>query len=162
MYEEGGTVRFEYSLKVVYDWEGKWQKSFLKGELTDDEWFDFYMMMALDPIDEKFMTHEVMDTLAKYIGNSNTATKFSSNQQGQNGNNGSTKGKIYTAEELYALMVMANVPLEFEYRNLNRLLVTLRIISSYNNPPKKMSKQDVYRQNASLNAQRKAKLQTKG
>ena len=28
-YEHGGTVRFEYSLKVMYDWEAKWKKPFL-------------------------------------------------------------------------------------------------------------------------------------
>lgn len=162
VYEEGGSVRFEYSLKTIYDWESKWRKPFLKGELTDNEWFDFYMMMALDPIDKKFMTDDVMEKLAKYIGDSHTATRFTSSQEGQNGNNGSTKGKVYTAEELYALMIMSNVPLEFENRNLNRLLVTLRIISSYNAPPKKMSKQDIYRQNTSLNAQRKAQLKTRG
>lgn len=27
-YEEGGVVRFEYSLKTLYDWEGRWKKSF--------------------------------------------------------------------------------------------------------------------------------------
>lgn len=162
VYEDGGVVNFEYSLKAVYDWEAKWRKPFLKGELTDDEWIDFYMAMALDPFDEKFMSEEVMEKLAKYISNSHTATTFSSAQDSQNGNKGSSKGKMYTAEELYALMIMSNVPLEFEHRNLNRLLVILRVISSYNNPPKKMSKQDIYRQNASLNAQRKAKMKTKG
>lgn len=160
--EDGVMVRFEYSLKVLYDWEGKWRKPFLKGGLTDAEWFDFCMMMAIDPIEEKFMTNEVIEILSDYIKDSNTATVFGSNQQSQNGNNTSSKGKFYTSEELYALMITANVPIEFETRNLNRLLTILKIISSHNSPPKKMSKQDVYKQNASLNAQRKAKMNSKG
>lgn len=162
VYDEGGIVRFEYSLKVLYDWEGKWKKPFLKGELTDNEWLDFYMMMALDPIEERFMTENVMRMLAEYISDSNTATTFTSIDNGQNGNKTSSKGKLYTAEELYAMMFEAGIDIEFETRNLNRLLVILRIISSHNSPPKKMSKNDVYRQNASLNAQRKAQMKTKG
>lgn len=162
VYYEGGTVRFEYSLKVIYDWEGKWKKPFLKGGLTERELTDFYMTMALDPIEEKFITGEVIEILAKYIADSHTATTFSTVGDGQNGNKTSSRGKIHTAEEFYALMFSARVPIEFENRNLNRLLVILNIISSYNQPPKKMTKQDILKQNASLNAQRKAQLKTKG
>lgn len=162
VYDEGGTVRFEYSLKAIYDWENKWKKPFLKGNLTNREMVDFYMTMALDPVKEEFMTDEVMEKLASYIADSNTATTFATPQEGQNGGNPFSKGKVYTAEELYALMFMASVPLEFETRNLNRLLVVLKIISSYNNPPKKMSKQDIYKQNAELNRMRKQQMNTKG
>lgn len=159
VYDKGGIVRFEYSLKVIYDWESKWKKPFLKGNLTRDESLDFYMLMALDPIDKKFITEDVMLVLSKYIGESHTATTFTSSETGTSG---ISKGKVYTAEELYALMITANVPIEFENRNLNRLLVILRVISAYNSPPKKMSKQDIYKQNAELNRQRKEMLKTKG
>lgn len=161
-YEVGGTVRFEYTLKGVYEWESKWKKPFLKGELTERELIDFYMTMALDPIEEKFLTRDVMKKLSDYIKDTNTATTFSIHQEGQNGNNFTSKPKIYTSEELYALMFSAGVPIEFENRNLNRLLVVLRIISNYNSPKKKMSKHDILKQNASINAQRKAKMNTKG
>lgn len=161
VYEEGGVVRFEYSLKVLYDWESKWRKPFLKGDLTENELVDFYMMMAMDPIEEKFLTHDIRKKLTDYIKDTNTATTFSSVESGQNGYS-STKAKNYTSEELYALMFSAGVPMEFENRNLNRLLIVLRIIGNYNNPPKKMTKQDILRQNASLNAKRKAQMKTKG
>ncbi len=162
VYDDGGVVRFEYSLKVLYEWESKWKKPFLKGELTEQELVDFYKMMALDPIEEKFLTYEVMERLAEYIQSTNTATTFTSPKTGQNENNYITKSKFYTSEELYALMFSAGVPLEFENRNLNRLFIILKIIGSYNNPPKKMSKQDVFKQNADLNAKRKAMLKTRG
>lgn len=162
VYDEGGIVRFEYTLKVVYDWEAKWKKPFLKGDLTHDELIDFYVRMAMDPIDKKFITEDVMVALANYISDSSTATTFSTAGDSQNGNKGFNKAKIYTAEELYAMMFMNHIPLEFEDRNLNRLLTILRIIATYNNPPKKMSKQDILRQNASLNAQRKAQMKTRG
>lgn len=163
IYEEGGVVRFEYSLKVLYDWEAKWRKPFLKGELTEEEMIDFYKMMALDPIDERFLSEDVMKLLADYIKDSNTATTFRTVQPGQNGNiTTNNNPKIYTAEELYALMFSAGVPIDFETRNLNRLLIILRIIGSYNNPPKKMSKEDILRQNRALNDQRRAQMKTRG
>ena len=163
VYDEGGVVDFEYSLKVIYEWEAKWKKPFLKGDLTDEETIDFYSMMALQPVKKQFlMKDEVFEKLAKYIADSNTATTFTSAEELQNGNNSFSKGKIYTAEELYALMFMNHVPLEFETRNFNRLLTVLRIIGNYNAPKKKMSKQDIYKQNAELNRQRKEQLKSKG
>lgn len=158
-YEERGIVRFEYSLKTLYHWESKWKKPFLKGSITQEELVDFYKLMALDPIDDKYIDAELMQTLAEYIQDAHTATTFSSN-----GSSGGklAKPKIYTSEELYALMISANVPLEFENRNLNRLLVILRIISAHNEPPKKMSKQDILRQNSELNRQRRDSMKTKG
>lgn len=162
IYEEGGVVRFEYSLKAVYEWESRWKKPFLKGDITDEEMIDFYKKMALDPIKEQFLTGYVVKTLTDYISDSNTATTFSTPPDGQNGNNPFSKGKIYSAEELYAMMFSAGVPLDFENRNLNRLMVILKIISSYNSPPKKMNKQDILKQNSTLNAQRKAQLKTRG
>ena len=160
-YDEGGTVRFEYSLKALYTWEGKWRKPFLKGELTEQELVDFYMTMALDPIDEKFMTSGLMTTLADYIQEEHTATKFTSHEK-KGGRGGLAKPKIHTAEELYGLMISANIPLEFENRNLNRLLVILKVISAFNEPPKKMTKEEVLKQNAELNRQRRAQMKTKG
>lgn len=163
--DEIGVVRFEYSLKALYEWEAKWKKPFLtensSGNLSDRELLDFYMLMALDPIKERAFTDDVMMKISAYIGDSTTATTFNSFDNGQSGNR-DNRGKVYTAEELYAMMISANVPLEFENRNLNRLLVIIRVIHSHNNPPKKMSQQDIMAQNKRLNAERKAKLKSKG
>lgn len=161
VYEQGGIVRFEYTLKTIYEWESKWRKPFLKGGLTDKETISFYKMMALDPFDEKFLTMDVMTVLGEYIADSNTATTFSSYQEDSN-NQSSSRGKVYTAEEIYALMFEAGIPLEFENRNLNRLMVILRIIALHNNPPKKMTNQEILRQNAELNRKRREQYKTRG
>lgn len=157
-----GIVRFEYSLQAIYNWEGRWKKSFLKGDITDIEMIDFYREMALDPIEERLITNEVMTLLAQYISNPSTATTFSQTDQAVHGGRNAIKGKIYTAEELYALMFMSGIPLEFETRNFNRLLTVMRIVSAKNSPPKKMSKEDIIKQNRQLNEERKRQLQTKG
>lgn len=159
VYEKGGTVRFEYSLKAVYEWEGRWKKPFLKGELTYDEMMDFYKTMALDDYDDKFINEDVSLKISEYISLTNTATVFN---EGFGKSQSTVKSKTNTSEEIYAMMFSAGIPLEFENRNLNRLLTILKIISIQNNPPKKMSKQDVLKQNANLNKQRKAAMQTNG
>lgn len=107
--ETGGIVNFEYSLKAMYEWEGRWSKSFLKGDYSDEELMDFYKTMALTPFDDKFLSTEVTQMLADYISKGNTATTFSSN-----GSGGGTvsKPKLYTAEEIYALMFMSSIPLD--------------------------------------------------
>lgn len=162
--EEIGIVRFEYSLKVLYEWEGKWRKPFLDKHTkkTSEEIIDFYCKMALDPIKPEHLTQEVMTILGKYVTNPMTATKFNTNVEGNNSVKRNSSGKILTSEEIYALMVSAGIPLEFEHRNLNRLLVILKIISNNSSPPKKMSKSDILKQNAKINAERKARMNTKG
>jgi hypothetical protein len=157
-YEEGGTVRFEYSLKAVYEWEGRWKKPFLKGELTYAEMIDLYKLMALDEFDPKFLKEEVITKISEYILDTNTATKFS---EIKTKSAVPTKNK-HTSEEIYAMMFSAGIPLDFENRNLNRLLTILRVISVQNNPPKKMTKEEVLKQNATLNQQRKAQMKTRG
>lgn len=122
---------------------------------------DFFHMMAKDPVDIKFLTAKVMEELSNYIGSTQTATTFSKPNTNQNENTFNT-GKIYTAEEIYGLMFMNQIPIEFEDRNLNRLLVVLRVISNYNQPKEKMSQDDVINQNRKLNEERKRKYGTKG
>lgn len=159
IYETAGIVRFEYSLKAIYEWEGKWKKPFLKGELTYTEMIDLYKFMALDEFDIKFINDEVAKIISDYILSTNTATKFSDINSTNTVN---TNNKIHTSEEIYAMMFSAGIPLEFENRNLNRLLTILRVISVQNNPPKKMNKQEILRENANLNKQRKSQMNTKG
>ena len=120
---------------------------------------DFFKFMALDEFDDRFITKDISLIISEYIQNTNTATKFS-----EIANNGSvtTDSKTRTSEEIYALMFSAGVPLEFENRNLNRLLTILRVISVQSGPKKKMTKEEVLKQNAVLNKQRKAAMNTNG
>lgn len=163
--EECGIVQFEYSLIALYNWEAKWKKPFFRGGLNREELVDFYCKMALTPIKKEFMTDDVMKLLADYIADTQTATTFSSPKESsnrQNDDNPFGRGKVYTAEELYALMFIAGVSIEFENRNMNRLFTTLRIISMHNKQPEKMDKQDIYKQNAELNKARRAAMKSKG
>lgn len=155
------TVDFEFSLKAISDWEQKWKIPFLtsKFDNNDIRMVDFYLTMSKDPtITQEYIDERTASRLSEYMNDKRTATIFTS----QNDDNVNTKGKIYTAEEIYALMFMNGIDIDFENRNINHLLNVLRIISVYNSPPKKMSKQEVLKQNRELNAKRKAEYNTKG
>lgn len=153
-------VSFEYSLKAIYEWEARWRIPFLSTEMraNDVRLLDFYSCMAVgEKLILNYITPPIMKILNDYIKDEPTATNFS-----QNGNTNNRSGKVYTAEEIYALMSMQRVPIEFEDRNINRLLIILRIISVYSTPPKKMTQRETMEQNMSLNERRKQKYNTRG
>lgn len=157
---EGKTANFEYSLLAVSKWEAKWGVPYLSTEFKADDkrLLDLYKYMSDTDLDDEYFTKPVMIELSEYINSSQTATRFYS----QNGNKNQKSGKVYTAEEIYALMFMNHIPIAFENRNLNNLLIILKIISLYSEPPEKMSKHEVLRQNANLNEQRRKMYNTRG
>lgn len=155
------TVDFEYTLLAVAMWEAKWKTPFLSTKLDrfDERLIDFYIYMSEEKnLDPEYITEDVARILSEYISDPRTATTFNS----QNGNKTVGNSKTYTSEEIYAIMFMNQIPIEFENRNLNSLLLILKIISIYNTPPKKMSTNEVLRQNADLNAARKKQYNTRG
>lgn len=153
-------VDFEFTLKDVALWESKWGVAFLSTELkkNDIRLLDFFLMMSRKPdLPVEYFVDSIVDQLSEYLSDPQSPTTFASQNEDKHKN-----VKIHTADEIYAMMFMNHIPIEFEDRNLNRLLGILRIISVYSNPPKKMSKQEVLAQNVRLNAERKAKYNTRG
>ena len=68
-----------------------------------------------------------------------------------------------TSEYIYYLMIEAGVPIELEKWHLNRLITLLNIIGVKRDPhAKKMTKGQVMRQNASLNAARRQAMHSRG
>ena len=59
-------------------------------------------------------------------------------------------------------MIANGVPFECQKWHINRLLTLIRVCEIKNDPGKKMSKNDIYKQNKALNEARKAKYKTKG
>ena len=154
-------VNFEYSLASVAEWEAIWKIPLLNTELTleDKKFLSLVECMSNDKeLLEHYLDDDAKIKLYNYLTDSQTATTINTSQNG----NTTGRGKVYTAEEIYALMFMNGIPIEWESRNINRLLLILRIISIYQNPPKKMSREDIMMQNARLNRERKAKYKTKG
>ena len=72
------------------------------------------------------------------------------------------KEKIITNEIIYYWMISFNIPVEFEKWHLNKLLTLIRVCSIKNQPPKKMSRNEILSRNAAINAARRKRLNSKG
>ena len=74
---------------------------------------------------------------------------------------GSYSREIFTSEKIYAQMVILQIPFECQKWHINRLLTLIRVCNEMNNP-KKMSKNEILRQNKAINAARRKALNSKG
>ena len=150
------TLQLEHSLVSISKWESKWNKPFLsKKEKTYDEIIDYIKCMTLTqnvkPEVYDCLSAENIKEIDDYINDSKTATTFSNrNQQG-----GSRE--TVTSELVYYWMIQLNIPFECQKWHLNRLLTLIEVCNVKNSPPKKMSKKDLYRHHAAVNAARRPK-----
>lgn len=155
------TLQLEHSLVSVSKWESKWRKPFLSKESkTVEETLDYIRCMTItqnvNPDIYNFLTNDNIKAINDYIDSPMTATTFSEL--------GSKMGnrEIITSELIYYWMIALNVPMECQKWHLNRLLTLIRVCNVKNTPPKKMSRKEIMSRNASLNAARRRKLNTKG
>jgi len=154
IYIEGEIYTFEHSLKTVFEWEGIYKKPFLsRTPHSDDEMLHYIKIMCNEDIDIDNLSEDNLKEISDYINSPQTATRIKST--------GGRTGGTVTAEVVYAMMVDAEVPFSCDTWNLDRLLTLLTVISSRRNP-KKMSQDEIYRQNDEINAMRRAKYNTKG
>lgn len=154
-------LQLEHSLISLAKWESKWHKPFLNNEQkTEEEMRDYIRCMTItqnvDPDVYYCMSEENLLEVKKYMEDPMTATWFNDK------NNPKSRQKAVTAELIYYWMITLGIPLEWEKRHLNRLLTLIRVCNNENAPKKKMSRKDVYKQNAALNEARKKKWGTTG
>lgn len=153
---EETTIVLEHSLLSLSKWESKWKKSFLSDivKKTNEEIFDYIRCMGIEEYDPMFfnsLSREDINRISNYINDPMTATTI----KDVNGGKGHSRD-IITNEIIYYWMAELNIPIECEQWHLNRLLTLIRVTSIKKQPPKKMGRGDVMRQNASLNRARKA------
>lgn len=151
----------EHSLVSISKWESKWHKPFLSKiePKTFEETIDYIKCMTLtqnvNPNVYYNITNENLDAITEYINNPMTATRIKSENTRKN-------REIVTSELIYYWMISQNIPFECQKWHLNRLLTLIQVCSEKNKPPKKMSRSAVMKNNASLNAARRASLGTRG
>lgn len=158
---KGQTLQLEHSLVSLSKWEAKWHKPFLsKEDKTNEEIIDYIRCMTItqnvDPMVYAGLTNSIMDEISAYINDSNTATWFKDEHKA------GRSREIITSEVIYWWMIALNIPPEYQKWHLNRLLTLIRVCNEKNNPPKKMSRKELARQNRSLNEARKRALNTHG
>lgn len=150
-------LQLEHSLIAVSKWEQHFHKPYLSKEnKTRYEILYYIKCMTINknvPKEVYFcLSKENIDDIAKYIEDSATATTFS------NDNRRANSGSFITSELIYYWMTVYNIPFaECQKWNLNRLLVLIKICNIKSQPEKKMSRNEVLRQHASLNKMRRSK-----
>lgn len=160
VYRKAQTIQLEHSLVSISKWESKWKKAFLgKQPITREETIDYIRCMTITqnvPPDTYYrLTPENIEEINRYISDSMTASIVP-----EVGSKGSSD--VVTSEIIYYWMISLNIPAEYRKWHLNRLLSLIKVCSFKNQPPKKMSKKDILRQNAALNAARTKRLNTRG
>lgn len=156
------TLHLEHSLISISKWEAKYKRPFLAPEpaKNEEETKYYFLCMSLDKIVDPLvldsLTEADYNAILDYIRDPMTATTISNQEKGK------ANRHILTNEEIYYYMTALNIPFSCEKWHLNRLLTLIEVASIKNAPPKKMSKNAIYQQNAQLNAARRAKLNSKG
>lgn len=151
----GGRLDFEHSLFTISKWEAKWKKSFFDSkDKTEEEMFDYIKMMVVNDIPSpdifSGLTKEDFETIGKYMNDSMTATTIKQQKKGNR------NGELMTSELVYYYMIALNIPHEYEHWHINRLMTLINVCAIKQESPQKMSKKDLYSQNAKLNAARHA------
>ena len=156
---KGQTIALEHSLVSISKWESKWKIPFLNNQnMTPEQILDYVRCMTItqnvDPLLYTNLTQAHLDAIRKYIDDPMTATWFNETKK--------VNHEIITSELIYYWMIESNVPMECQKWHLNRLLTLIKVVNDKRQPKKKMSRRDIYKQNAALNAARKARLHTHG
>ena len=159
-YVKKKTLTLEYSLVAISKWESKWKKPFTESKTrTVEEMQDFIKCMTItqnvDPMLYKAINIDTINEVIDYMNDPMTATTFSNEKN-------SSKKEIVTSELVYYWMSALQLPMECQKWHFNRLMVLIHIASEKNQPPKKMPKGDIFRQNKAINAQRRAKYKSRG
>ena len=159
---KGGTLKLEHSLVSISKWESEWKIPFLSKKPKAKEQIDDYIRcMSVngdpDPILIASISSKDKNRIIDYIDEKQTATWFTNLDDKRN-----TQSDIITSERIYYWMIAYQIPHEYEKWHLSRLLTLIEICNRENTPPKKMSQAEIIARNKVLNAERKARLHSRG
>lgn len=162
------TLTLEHSLLSISKWEAKWRKPFFdptKGEKSFEEMIDYIRCMTINkgvnPMVYNGITASIYKEIQDYIGDSMTATTVTTHKNSSKRPSRGSREAI-TSELIYYWMFSNGIPLECQKWHISRLMTLIQVCMIKGQPPKKMSKTEIAKQNAALNAARRAKYHTKG
>ena len=158
----GGTLKLEHSLVSISKWESKWKIPFLsKEKKTKDQIDDYIRCMSVNGDPDlniiASISSEDKNRIIDYIEEKQTATRFSILDDKRN-----IHSDVVTSELIYYWMIEYQIPHEYEKWHLSRLLTLIEICNRKNSTPKKMSQAEIMARNKALNAERKARLHSRG
>ena len=160
-------LQLEHSLISISKWEEKWAiPYFLDTPKTDEQTIDYLRCMTINknvnPDVYTYLTSDNVKQINDYISSKHTATWFTADEKKQFVKKGGRRGEIITAEIIYYWMIALQIPFECEKWHINKLITLIRVCQEKNEPAKKMSRADVLKRNASLNAARRKAMKTRG
>ena len=140
------SLQLEHSLVSLQKWESKWCKPFLiKHAHSLEETIDYVRCMTItqnvNPNIYNYMTDENIEQVNEYINARMTAAWFAEEKTNK-GNSEQVTGEI-----IYHWMIALNIPSEYRKWHLNSLLALIKTCSIKNQPPKKMSTNEILRRN---------------
>ena len=156
------TLQLEHSLVSLSKWEARWKKPYLSdAPKSKEEIYDYFRCMTVGAVPEDYvyraLSADNIKEIADYINDPMTATtvyEFDKKHSNKT---------VVTSELIYYWMIAQNIPPEYEKWHLNRLMMLIKVCSIKNNPKqRKMSRQEIARQNRAINAARRQKYGTKG
>lgn len=154
-------LTLEHNLVSLSKWESIHEKPFLSETARTPGELISYVKCMCNTIN---VPQKVYDSLSEqniqdvntYINAKMTGTQFFGQASAPR-----TRETI-TAELIYYWMTVFSIPFECQYWHLNRLFTLIQVCNLKQAKPKKMSRSEIAQRNRDLNAQRKAKLGTKG
>lgn len=160
IYIEGQTIHMRHCLASISKWESKWHIPFLsRKEKTEEQALDYIRCMVEEEVSDTVIN--IIQTrygreIESYMNNPSTATVVHHDKQ----EIGSNSPK--TSEVIYSWMFQLNIPMECQYWHINKLITQIDYMNEQQKPPKKISKKDAMARQARINAERRAKLKSKG
>lgn len=154
------SLTLEHSLISISKWEAKWKIALINNidKLSDEQFLDYIrcMIIGKDDVDLSRLGINEQNIIRNYINDSMTATTFPKKP-------GAPSREIITSEVIYSWMVGLKIPFEpSEKWHINRLLTLIQVCSDNRQPPKKMSQKETMAMYARINAERRARLNSKG
>ena len=156
----GVYVEMAHTLVSIGKWEHEFQKPYLVAGVartTLEALYYFDCMITNDALPnwELLVDHpEVATMIHQEINDTATATKIKPDTDKQ--------GITLTAEVMYASMFLQGIPIEAERWHINKLLMVLAVMNELQKEKKPMSQQEIFEQNARLNAERREAAKSKG
>lgn len=161
-YPDAVVLQFEHSLVSLSKWEEIYHKPFLSpAKKTEDEMEGYVRAMLVTPdVPEEVLQRlslENVKAIDAYINDPMTGTTISNLPDQAN-----RTSEVISAELIYFWMNSYSIPYEARSWHLNKLFTLIKVHYAKSQKPKPMSKNARVQKMAELNAQRKAKLGSKG
>ena len=149
----------EHSLISLSKWESKHHKMWLEEKnKTGLELLDYIRCMTINTVPETAyyaLSEKNMNDILAYMDDPMTASYvYDPPNQG--------RGERISSELIYYWMIQYGIPFECEKWHINRLLMLIKICVRKASTMSKKDRQAMDQRRAALNAQRKAKLHTRG